>query len=136
MISGIQISEASGVPFYTKIGSKIGDLETTILAGLISAIGNMSNVLFQRDVASITFGSGLETNRIIIISKEIPDVKKKIFFTFFVDGNEDITNLRKMATSIFINTKDILRQKSSNFRYLSTRIDHVFTTQFAEVALV
>ncbi|MHA1794594.1 MAG: hypothetical protein ACTSUK_00655, partial [Promethearchaeota archaeon] len=133
MIKGIQISDATGVPFYTKIGPSIGDFESTILSGLISAIGNMSNVLFQKEVASISFGSGANTNNIFIISKEIHDTRKKIYFVFFVDGQEDIKILRRMATTIFIHTKEILKHKSSEFRYISTRIDKVFSSQFAEL---
>ncbi|MCF2139624.1 MAG: hypothetical protein K9W44_06185 [Candidatus Lokiarchaeota archaeon] len=135
MIKGIQISDSNGIPFYTKFGSDLGKFEGTILSGLISAIGNMSYLLFNKDVASISFGQQGDLNNIIILSKELRQAKKKIYFVFFADDNENISELRMIATTLFIQTKELLMQRTSEVRYVSNRIDKVLGTQFAQIAL-
>lgn len=134
MINGIQISDSNGIPFYTKFMRLDGEFESTILSGLISAIGNMSYLLFKQDVASISFGAGADLHEIIIISKEMMSLKKKIYFVFFVQGDEDISYLRRMSTTLFIEAKDLLRKKSAEVRNVYTRIDNVINRQFAEIA--
>lgn len=81
MIKGIQISDSNGIPFYTKFGSDLGKFEGTILSGLISAIGNMSYLLFNKDVASISFGQQGDLNNIIILSKELRQAKRKFILS-------------------------------------------------------
>ncbi|TFH28691.1 MAG: hypothetical protein E4G98_05025 [Promethearchaeota archaeon] len=134
MINGIQISDSNGIPFYTKFMQLEEEFDSTILSGLISAIGNISNVLFRKDVASISFGAGENAHEIIMISKELHQQSRKIYFVFFTQGGVDISYLRRMSTTLYIEAKDLLHLRTAEVNNVFHRIDNIITNQFAEIA--
>ncbi|MHA1619981.1 MAG: hypothetical protein ACTSVZ_11940 [Promethearchaeota archaeon] len=133
MINGIQISDSNGIPFYTKFMRLEEEFDSTILSGLISAIGNISNILFRKEAASISFGSGENAHEIVMISKNLTQQSRKIYFVFFTQGGEDISFLRKMSTTLYIEAKDLLRLQTAEVRNVFHRIDSIISNQFAEI---
>ncbi len=133
-INGLQISDSNGIPFYTRFMKVDSEFDSTILSGLISAIGNISNLLFRKEVASISFGSGENTNEIIMVSKEFHKQSRKIYFVFFTNGNVNISYLRKMSTTLYIEAKDLLHLHTAEVRNVFSRIDNIIANQFAEIA--
>ncbi|MHA1721283.1 MAG: hypothetical protein ACTSWX_10875 [Promethearchaeota archaeon] len=126
------ISDSSGIPFYSRLFDFEG-INDALLSGLLSAVGTIGKTLFNQDIATITFGENLQpnnTSKIIVISRDFFAIKKQIFFVFFYHGNHNMKQLRQLATTIFMETKQSLRDQSPEATQLREKINKIIELKF------
>ena len=123
MIKSILVCDSQGHPFYSKeFDSSLGEIDPTILSGLISAIGVIGKQLFKEDIATISYGEKYE---ITIITKELFGDKKSIYFVFVSEGEIDLKLMRQLSTNIFIETKHVLKDPSSAKLDIQQKVDKI-----------
>ncbi len=126
------ISDDSGIPFYSREFDFEG-IDPTLLSGLLSAVGTIGKTLFKQDIATIVFGENIQpknASKIIVISKEFFQIKKQIFFVFFYHGEQNMKQLRKLATTIFMEAKQSFRDRAPETRQLRQIIDRLIELKF------
>ncbi len=126
------ISDDSGIPFYSREFNFEG-IDATLLSGLLSAVGTIGKTLFRQDIATITFGASIQTknsSKIIVISKEFFAIKKQIFFVFFYHGEHNMKQLRQLATTIFMDSKQSFRNRTPETLQLRKDIDKIIELKF------
>ncbi|HMF33221.1 MAG TPA: hypothetical protein VKK79_17480 [Candidatus Lokiarchaeia archaeon] len=72
-------------------------------------------------------------SHVVIMSKDLFSEDKHINFVFFVFGECDMSELRQVSTSIFIEIKQFLRQSNPEFDKIESNVNHILDTQFAEL---
>lgn len=123
MLRSILICDSQGYPFYSKnLDPSLGEIDPTILSGLISAIGVIGKRLFKEDIATITYG---EKYVITIITKELFGDNKSIYFVFVIEGEMDLKFMRKLSTNIFIETKHVLKDPSTAKQDIQEKVDRI-----------
>ncbi|MFW9825036.1 MAG: hypothetical protein ACFFE4_18995 [Candidatus Thorarchaeota archaeon] len=123
MLKSILICDSQGYPFYSKnLDPNLGEIDPTILSGLISAIGVIGKKLFREDIATITYG---EKYVITIITKELFGGNKSIYFVFIIEGEIDLKFMRKLSTNIFIETKHVLKDPSTAKQDIQEKVDRI-----------
>ncbi|MHA2008318.1 MAG: hypothetical protein ACXABO_11830 [Promethearchaeota archaeon] len=123
MILSILVSDSTGYPFYSrKIEPSIGDIDPAIFSGLISAIGAIGKQLFREEIATISYGDNYE---ITIITKELFGDKKVIYFVFLIEGDPDLSLMKKLSTKIFIETKHVLKDPYSAQLDIQQKVDRI-----------
>ncbi len=127
----MQISDANGLLYYSKLEQMDIKITPTLLSAFISAIGIISKELFHEDVASMTFGTGDSLHKMVIISKDMFQSQKKIFFVFFTHKSESIHLLREISTTIFIEAKDLFRESTIEMEQLNFSINNIIDTKFS-----
>jgi len=126
MIKLLLITDSTGFPFYSKyFDKKYIQFESTLLSGLISAIGTVGKTLFNEEIATISFGENEANNKIIIVSKELISIGKVIYFVFIVQGNYNFKLMSQLATHIFIETKNVLKNNINLKQDLAPIIDNI-----------
>lgn len=131
MIKSLLICDSEGFPFYSRtIDKAFEKIDKAILSGLISAIGVIGKQLFNEEVATITYGSGLYAENIVVVSKEILTSNKVIYFVFFVKEDFNLKLMNQIATSIFIEVKPILKDKTKANASVNTKIDNILDVKF------
>jgi len=126
------ISDDSGIPFYSREFDFEG-IDATLLSGLLSAVGTIGKTLFNQDIATIVFGENIQpknASKIIVISKEFFQIKKQIFFVFFYHGEQNMKQLRRLATTIFMEAKQSFRNRTPETQQLRKNIDRVIELKF------
>ena len=126
------ISDDSGIPFYSREFDFAG-IDATLLSGLLSAVGTIGKTLFQQDIATIAFGENIQpknSSKIIVISKEFFAIKKQIFFVFFYHGEQNMKQLRQLATTIFMEAKHSFRDRTPETQKLRKNIDRIIELKF------
>lgn len=126
------ISDDSGIPFYSREFDFEG-IDATLLSGLLSAVGTIGKTLFKQDIATIVFGENIQPkneSKIIVISKEFFQIKKQIFFVFFYHGEQNMKQLRKLATTIFMESKHSFRDRTPETQQLRRSIDRIIELKF------
>ena len=126
------ISDDSGIPFYSREFNFEG-IDATLLSGLLSAVGTIGKTLFRQDIATITFGASIQaknSSKIIVISKEFFAIKKQIFFVFFYHGEHNMKQLRQLATTIFMDSKQSFRNRTPETLQLRKDIDKIIELKF------
>jgi len=123
MIIAVLVCDSQGYPFYSnKIDPSIGDINPAIFSGLISAIGAIGKQLFKEDIARISYGDKYEIG---IITKELFGDKKLIYFVFLIEGEPDLSLMKKLSTNIFIETKHVLRNPLSAQLDIKEKVDKI-----------
>jgi hypothetical protein len=124
MIKSILICDSQGYPFYSKqFDSNLGEIDSTIFSGLISAMGAIGKELFKEDIATISYGEKYE---ITIITKELfGDYKKSIYFVYIIQGERDLKLMRQLSTNIFIETKQVLKVPNSAISDIQEKVDNI-----------
>jgi hypothetical protein len=123
MILSILICDSTGYPFYgRKLNPSIGDMDPAIFSGLISAIGVIGKQLFKEEIATISYGENYE---ITIITKELFGDSKSIYFVFLIEGDPDLTLMKKLSTNIFIETKQVLKDPSVAKLDIEKKVDRI-----------
>ncbi len=123
MIKAVLVCDSQGYPFYSnKMDPSIGDIEPAIFSGLISAIGAIGKQLFKEDIARISYGEKYEIG---IITKELYGDKKVIYFVFLIEGEPDLSLMKKLSTNIFIETKHVLKDPLSAQLDIKEKIDKI-----------
>ena len=126
------ISDDSGIPFYSREFDFEG-IDATLLSGLLSAVGTIGKTLFKQDIATIVFGENIQpknASKIIVISKEFFQIKKQIFFVFFYHGEQNMKQLRQLATTIFMEAKHSFRDRTPETQQLRKNIDRIIELKF------
>ena len=126
------ISDDSGIPFYSREFDFEG-IDATLLSGLLSAVGTIGKTLFKQDIATIVFGENIQpknASKIIVISKEFFQIKKQIFFVFFYHGEQNMKQLRQLATTIFMESKHSFRDRTPETQQLRKSIDRIIDLKF------
>jgi len=126
------ISDDSGIPFYSREFDFEG-IDATLLSGLLSAVGTIGKTLFKQDIATIVFGENIQpknASKIIVISKEFFQIKKQIFFVFFYHGEQNMKQLRQLATTIFMEAKHSFRDRTPETQQLRKSIDRIIELKF------
>jgi hypothetical protein len=123
MIVSVLVCDSTGYPFYArKIDPNIGDINPAIFSGLISAIGAIGKQLFKEEIATISYGDNYE---ITIITKELLGDKKVIYFVFLIEGDPDLSLMKKLSTNIFIETKHVLKDPSAAKLDIKVKVDKI-----------
>jgi hypothetical protein len=123
MLKSILICDSQGYPFYSKnLDPNLGEIDPTILSGLISAIGVIGKKLFKEDIATICYG---EKYVITIITKDLFGGNKSIYFVFIIEGDMDLKLMRKLSTNIFIETKHVLKDPSTAKQDIQEKVDKI-----------
>jgi len=126
------ISDDSGIPFYSREFDFEG-IDATLLSGLLSAVGTIGKTLFKQDIATIVFGENIQPkneSKIVVISKEFFQIKKQIFFVFFYHGEQNMKQLRRLATTIFMEAKQSFRNRTPETQQLRRSIDRIIELKF------
>jgi len=126
------ISDDSGIPFYSREFDFEG-IDATLLSGLLSAVGTIGKTLFKQDIATIVFGENIQpknASKIIVISKEFFQIRKQIFFVFFYHGEQNMKQLRQLATTIFMEAKHSFRDRAPETQQLRKSIDRIIELKF------
>lgn len=130
MIKGFLISDSSGYPFYSKkMNDSAESIDSTLLSGLISAIGAIGKKLFEEEVATISYGDNNKFG-ITIISKEIFGAQKTIYFVFLLEGETEVKKLRQLCTNIFIETKYVLKNPQDSRLDIVKKVDRLLETKY------
>ncbi|HDZ18728.1 hypothetical protein LCGC14_0412920 [marine sediment metagenome] len=123
MIKSILICDSTGYPFYLKqIDPTMAEMDSSIFSGLISAISTIGKQLFNEDIATITYG---DKYKITIITKELLQIEKTIYFVFLVEGDADLKLMRRLSTNIFIETKHVLKDPSAAKLDIKQKVDKI-----------
>ena len=125
MIKSILVCDSQGYPFYSKrFDNNMGDIDSTIFSGLISAIGAIGKQLFKEEIATISYGEKYE---IAIITKEIFGTQKSIYFVFINEGEPDLKLMKQLSTNICIETKHVLKDPHSAHMDIKEKVDKILT---------
>lgn len=131
MIRSFLVCDSQGYPFYSRlVDKKFRDVDPAMLSGLISAIGSVGRQLFNEEIATITYGIGVRTSSIVIVAKEILSLDKSIYFVFLVQGECDQKFMKRLATSIFIETKNTLKSPHLVKGDVQDKIDRLVDFKF------
>lgn len=131
MIKSFLVCDSEGYPFYSRTIEKgLVEIDKTMLSGLISAIGTIGKKLFNQELATITYGSGKNTSNIIIISKKILTTQKVIYFVFFTQEECNHNLMNQISTTIFIETKPMLKNSKIANESINKKIDDILDHKF------
>lgn len=136
MIRSLLICDSLGHPFFSRrIDVKMEQIDDALLGGLISAIGSLGKNLFKQEIATITFGMGNKNisndqSSIVIVSKDLFFEDKIIYFVFFIQGECNHQLTREIATTIFIETKQILKHPFDVQADVRTKVNKIIDTRF------
>lgn len=134
MIEKLLICDSQGYPFYTKdFDSEIPSIDQALLSGLISTIGTLGRQLFKKEIANITFGTGITQSNIFIVTKELLSEGKRIYFVFFMKGECDQKLVKDISTTIFIENKNILKRSKNFSGQIKSRVDSILDNKYSEV---
>jgi len=134
MIEKLLICDSQGYPFYTKdFDSKIPTIDQALLSGLISTIGTLGRQLFKKEIANITFGTGITQSHIFIVTKELLSEGKSIYFVFFMQGECDQKLVKDISTTIFIESKNILKRSNNFSGQIESRVDSILKNRYSNV---
>jgi len=134
MIQKLLICDSQGYPFYTKdFDSEIPSIDQALLSGLISTIGTLGRQLFKKEIANITFGTGITQSHIFIVTKELLTEGKSIYFVFFMKGECDQKLVKDISTTIFIENKNILKSSNKFGGQIKHRVDSVLQNRYSNV---
>jgi len=137
MLEYLVICDSSGLPIYTRIfhQSKTFD-EPSLLSDLISAIDSLGRSLFSKKTAVITYGedniTSLEesVSKIIVISKDLPSEDKHVNFVFVSSGDISLKALGEIATTIYIEIKQLLRISHPDYKKIQLSTDKIIDNNF------
>ncbi|TFF97633.1 MAG: hypothetical protein EU547_03750 [Promethearchaeota archaeon] len=134
MIQKLIITDSNGYPHYKRdFDEKLPPIDNTLLSGLISTIGILGKKLFNKEIAKIAFGLGINQSHIFIVSKELLHKRKTIYFVFFLKGEYDEKLVKNVATTIYIENKDQLLSSDNFNNKLRARIDKIIDTRYSEI---
>ncbi|MFX1237015.1 MAG: hypothetical protein ACFFAS_12800 [Promethearchaeota archaeon] len=128
MIKALLICDSAGYAFYSKnIDSKLKSMDPILLAGLISAIGALGKQLFEEEIAKISYGNGLLSKNIVVVTQEMFGFEKVIYFVFVTTGEIDYELIRKLRSAIYIGAKNDLKNTSNlkDIKGLQNKIDRI-----------
>jgi len=134
MIQKLIITDSDGFPHYKRtFDDKIPPIDDTLLSGLISTIGILGKKLFKKEIAKISFGLGMNQSHIFIVSKELLQRGKTIYFVFFLKGDIDEKLVKDAATTIYIENKDQLLGSDKFSTKLTAKIDRVLDNRYSQI---
>ncbi len=129
-----------GLGLYSKKfnGFNYSDMEENqeaeqLLSGFITSIGIVGKKFFKQDIATINFGQDHESIKITVINREMIQDNKTINFVFFHTGNEPISKYREMTTTIFMESKLLLRQQSPDLTQIRNQIDSILEKKYSKI---
>ncbi|MHA1803384.1 MAG: hypothetical protein ACTSU4_02490 [Promethearchaeota archaeon] len=130
MIQRILICDSRGYPFYSrKIDNNLPEIDKILLSGFISSIGTLGSELFNKKVASITFGEDFDKSHVYVVTREFLSEKKTIYFVFFMKGECNTKLAKEISTTIFIESKNELKKTDANIR-IDKKIDTIIDNRF------
>lgn len=135
MIKCLQICDSSGYPFFNRIFDTFPDMDESLLGGLISAISNISNEIFHKKLATITFGEGKSKSNIVMVQKDFFQEDKSIYFVFFIQGECNLVLINQVSTEIFIELKNSFRNPSNILNDLKDEINFIIDNRFQSLAI-
>ena len=97
-----------------------------LLSGFITSIGIIGKRFFNQDIATINFGQDHESTKITVINREMIQENRTINFVYFYNENESISRFREITTTIFMESKLLLRQNNQDITQIRTQIDAIF----------
>jgi hypothetical protein len=134
MIEKLLICDSQGYPFYTKdFDSAIPSIDQALLSGLISTIGTLGRQLFKKEIANITFGTGISQSHIFIVTKELLSEGKSIYFVFFMKGECDQKLVKDISTTIFIENKNMLKRSKNFSGQIKDRVDSILKNRYSGI---
>ncbi|MBD3215216.1 MAG: hypothetical protein GF311_21595 [Candidatus Lokiarchaeota archaeon] len=134
MIEKLLICDSQGYPFYTKdFDSAIPSIDQALLSGLISTIGTLGRQLFKKEIANITFGTGVSQSHIFIVTKELLSEGKSIYFVFFMKGECDQKLVKDISTTIFIENKNMLKRSKNFSGQIKDRVDSILKNRYSGI---
>ena len=133
-VKHLLICDDRGYPYYTKTFKDFERVEPSLLSGLISAISNIGKRLFKENIAQIKFGMDANHSQIGIISKEIFNLGKEIYFVYFYDGKVDLKFLREISTNLFIELKHYFHQNMIDPNTIAGKADTIIERQYNNLA--
>jgi len=104
-----------------------------LLSGFITSIGIIGKRFFNQDIATINFGQEHESVKITVINREMIQENRTINFVFFYSGNEQISRFREMTTTIFMESKLLLRQPNPDLSQIRNQIDSTLEKKYSKV---
>jgi predicted negative regulator of RcsB-dependent stress response len=123
MIKNFLITDSTGIALYSKNVNSAKEISTQLFSGLISTVGTVGKMLFKQKLATITFGSDVNENQVVILSKDRYGDQKSIYFVFAGNHLENTIPLKEIAATLYIEAKkelmnpqsgDLLKQKINN----------------------
>ncbi|MHA1688527.1 MAG: hypothetical protein ACTSYC_06845 [Promethearchaeota archaeon] len=130
MIQRILICDSRGFPFYSRqIDDKLPEIDKILLSGFISSIGTLGSELFNKKVASITFGEDFGQSHVYVVTREFLSEKKTIYFVFFMKGECNTKLAKEISTTIFIESKNELKKTDANIK-IDKKVDAIIDNRF------
>lgn len=131
MIQRLLVCDSRGFPFYSRqIDNDLPEIDKILLSGFISSIGTLGSELFNKKVASITFGEDFDQSHVYVVTREFLSEKKMIYFVFFMKGECDIKLAKEISTTIFIESKNELKTSGQNNLRVDAKIDAIIDNRF------
>jgi len=131
MIQRLLICDSRGYPFYSRqVDNRLPEIDKILLSGFISSIGTFGSELFNKKVASITFGEDSDQSHIYVVTREFLSEKKAIYFVFFMKGDCNSKLAKEISTKIFIESKNELKQTAPNIK-IDNKVDAIIDNHFS-----
>ncbi|MHA1672496.1 MAG: hypothetical protein ACTSYI_02625 [Promethearchaeota archaeon] len=129
-LKSMLICDNGGLPFFSRNFDEFIQIDDALLSGLLSAIGTIGKTLFKQEIATIKFGEGNEISRILVITRELFQSHRQIFFVFFYTGEIDIKRLRSVSTLIFMEAKIMFKNQTPETKVVGALIDKILDNKF------
>jgi hypothetical protein len=134
MLKSMLICNADGMPFFSRNFDEFIEIEPLLLSGLISALGSFGKQLFDKEIATVFFGSPAEqTSSLFVITKDLISIDKKIHFCFFSEGNLNHKILAELSTNLFIEIKNMLSVTHPDFQVINDKVNRIIDTRFKDI---
>ncbi len=104
-----------------------------LLSGFITSIGIIGKKFFKQDIATINFGQDHESIKITVINREMVQDNKIINFVFFYNGNEPVSRFREITTTIFMESKLLLRQDNPDLTQIRNQINSILEKKYSKI---
>ncbi len=130
MLQHLLICDTAGFPFYAR-NFNGSEVDSTLLSGLISAIGSVGRHLFKKEIATISFG---DEDQIVVVTKDLFASDTCVNFVFICSDDYDLKQFRQIATRLFIEIKPFLKYKQPDVAPIKNLADKILVNQFSVVA--
>ena len=127
------ITDSHGIPFYYRSLNEFEDLNKNLFSGLIYSIGQIGKQIFNQNLATIHFGTTHSTH-LVIITKSIFSEKRVLYFAFFIEGDCDNILMREISSSVFIETKTLLKVEGRDDQEIQATIDEFMDKKYGTLA--
>jgi hypothetical protein len=134
MLKSMLICNADGMPFYSRSFDKFIEIEPSLLSGLISALATFGKQLFDKEIATVYFGSPAEqTSSLFVITKDLISQDQKIYFCFFSEGGCNHKLMSELATNLFIEIKNMFKTNHPDFEVIKTKVNKIIDSRYQNI---